>query len=154
MDELTAVKDKARGMTNHAAMTSRLALSVALLLAAFLAGCEKTPDYVGAELYAQNCASCHGVYGEGDGPMAPALSVVMLDLRYISDRNEGVFPRETIRQIIDGRESQSAHGERDMPIWGAAFARLEGGSADADERGRSKIEALLDFLESVQITKP
>lgn len=36
-----------------------------------------TPDEVarGQELYAENCASCHGARGEGDGPEAGSLSV-------------------------------------------------------------------------------
>jgi mono/diheme cytochrome c family protein len=136
---------------NFWTITKMSRLIAVLAFVALLTGCEKTPDYVGAELYAENCANCHGVYGEGDGPMAPALSVVMLDLRYIADRNGGTFPRETIRYIIDGRESRSAHGERDMPIWGSAFAGFESESANPGERSASRIEALVDFLETVQI---
>jgi hypothetical protein len=114
-------------------------------------GCQRVPEYTGEELFAQNCASCHGVYGEGDGPVAPALSVVMQDLRYISARNGGEFPRETIRQFIDGREFTAAHGERDMPVWGSAFRRMEGDSGDADARVAARIDALVEVLERIQI---
>jgi mono/diheme cytochrome c family protein len=40
-----------------------------------------TPEEVtqGSELYAANCASCHGVSGEGDGPEAGALSISPVD---------------------------------------------------------------------------
>ena len=34
----------------------------------------------GAELYRQQCASCHGVYGHGDGPSAASLPVQPTDL--------------------------------------------------------------------------
>lgn len=123
-----------------------------LLLGVALGGCERVPEYSGSELFVNNCAGCHGVYGEGDGPVAPALSVVMQDLRYISARNGGSFPRETIRQIIDGRQSPTAaHGKRDMPIWGEEFLRREEGISNADARVNARINALLDFLESIQL---
>lgn len=34
----------------------------------------------GAELFAQNCAQCHGVTGKGDGPLAPSLNPWPVDL--------------------------------------------------------------------------
>ena len=49
------------------------------------------PD--GATLYLENCAVCHGTYGEGDGAAAPELSVTLHDLRYIAARGAGIFPR-------------------------------------------------------------
>ncbi|MFQ5808231.1 MAG: CopD family protein [Armatimonadota bacterium] len=36
---------------------------------------------VGRTLYAQNCMSCHGQNGRGDGPLAPTLSVPPADFR-------------------------------------------------------------------------
>ena len=113
-------------------------------------GCASVPSYSGAELYASNCASCHGVYGEGDGPASPALSVVMQDLRRLSARNGGAFPQETVTQLIDGRARRAAHGG-DMPIWGAEFQRAEGYAASAERRVAAKIEALTSFLERIQV---
>ena len=77
-------------------------------LLASLAACQTTtttvPIYAGNELYAANCSSCHGNYGEGDGPVSAALNIPMQDLRYLAERNCGVFPRGLVAKIIDGRE--------------------------------------------------
>ena len=67
-------------------------------------------SYDGAELYALNCSNCHGIYGEGDGVVTPDLSVVLLDLRYLSSRNDGQFPSQFVNSIIDGRGMRAAHG--------------------------------------------
>jgi len=109
------------------------------------------PVYDGGELYALNCANCHGSYGEGDGAVMPDLSVVLLDLRYLAARNGGVYPVDFVRQIIDGRETRAAHGPSAMPVWGAEFARGEGTSQAAQARVESKIEAIVGFLESLQV---
>jgi hypothetical protein len=58
-------------------------------------------------------------------------------------RNGGVFPAERVRQVIDG-SGIAAHGDRDMPVWGAVFKRSSGG----DEAGR--IDAIVRFLEGLQ----
>jgi len=105
----------------------------------------------GGALYMTNCSNCHGAYGEGDGIVAPDLAVVLQDLRYISERNNGKFPRQVVTEIIDGRELRLAHGPDGMPVWGSAFSRSEGYSEAAQDRVGSKIEALVDFVESMQL---
>jgi len=107
-------------------------------------------DYSGSELYQLNCANCHGVYGEGDGAVTPDLSVVLLDLRYLSARNDGEFPTDFVIDVIDGREMRAAHGPDGMPVWGAEFARSEGLDEAAEARVAEKIAALSEFLESIQ----
>ena len=107
--------------------------------------------YDGGELYQANCANCHGVYGEGDGAVTPSLSVVLQDLRYLSERNDGEFPRWFVTEIIDGRELRLAHGPDGMPVWGEAFTRMEGYGTKAQDRVDQKIDALVNFLESIQI---
>lgn len=108
-------------------------------------------EYDGAELYALNCANCHGTYGEGDGAVTPDLNVVLLDLRYLTARSNGSFPAEFVGKIIDGRETRAAHGPTSMPVWGAEFARGEGTSEAAEARVDMKIQALVDFIASIQI---
>jgi hypothetical protein len=39
-----------------------------------------------------------------------------------------------------------------MPVWGNEFSRSEGYSDAAQQRVRDKIEALVDFVESMQIS--
>lgn len=124
-----------------------------LLTAPAVQGKEGEIFYDGAELYAMNCANCHGIYGEGDGALTPDLSVVLLDLRYLAARNGNVFPEQFVLQIIDGRETRAAHGPSGMPVWGAEFARGEGTSDAAEERVRMKIQAIVDFIASIQIVE-
>jgi mono/diheme cytochrome c family protein len=38
----------------------------------------------GATVYAQNCASCHGTTGAGDGPIGPTLSPPPANLAFLS----------------------------------------------------------------------
>ena len=103
---------------------------------------ELPPD--GAPLYRTYCASCHGTHARGDGPVAIAMKVPPPDLTLISSRNQGMFPAERVRQIIQGK-GPAAHGERTMPVWGDVFARrVTGPPTDA------LIDALVRYLDSLQ----
>jgi mono/diheme cytochrome c family protein len=136
--------------------TTATALLLALFSLPLQAGqpvSAEVPNYEGAELYALNCANCHGIYGEGDGAVTPDLSVVLLDLRYLATRNGGIYPDDFVRQMIDGRETRAAHGPTGMPVWGAEFARGEGTSDAAEARVAGKIEAIVDFLGTLQIVE-
>jgi mono/diheme cytochrome c family protein len=136
----------------------RRVCAVALVAcAAAQAGAEEPaatpPPADGTALYLDHCAVCHGVYGEGDGVLTPSLAVVLQDLRYLSARNNGEFPRAFIVEIVDGRAVRAAHGPEGMPVWGAEFARDEPFDAAAEQRVNAKIDAIADFLESIQITE-
>lgn len=108
-------------------------------------------DETGTQLYLTNCANCHGVYGEGDGVVSPDLPVALLDLRYLSQRNDGQFPAEFVTEIIDGRISRSAHGPEDMPVWGALFAASDDPDTDTAAQAQRRIDALTEFLRGIQI---
>lgn len=120
----------------------RLNLAVVLMLA----GCSVTPTHSGSELFATHCASCHGRYGEGDGPVAVDIASHIPDLRYLATRNGGVFPHARVKNIVDGTGAVAAHGLRAMPVWGDAFADLDGSGKSA----RAKIDALVDYLSTIQ----
>ena len=104
----------------------------------------------GAELYQLNCASCHGVAGRGDGPVAKSMTIAVPDLTRIAERHGGRFPREDVVRIIDGLSPLAAHGSRQMPVWGYEFfdPRLddEAASALANER----VDRLVEYLDSMQ----
>jgi mono/diheme cytochrome c family protein len=129
--------------------TRRLIILLLVLFPCFASA----QDYDGAQLYAANCSNCHGLYGEGDGPVTPELSVVLLDLRYLSERNDGEFPHEFARQVIDGRELRVAHGPAGMPVWGVEFSKSEGYGDEAQQRVAAKVDALAAFLEQIQISE-
>lgn len=97
----------------------------------------------GQKLYKQYCASCHGVDGKGDGPAAAALKVAPADLTAIQQPGEK-FPFESVRVSIDGERAVTAHGTREMPVWGTVLRRARGDLAQAD------IESLTRYVESIQ----
>lgn len=97
--------------------------------------------------YRQYCASCHGLKGEGDGPMARVLTTPPANLRLLSERYGNPLPTETIARIIDGRAAVKAHGPRDMPVWGKRFyADAQGNEAEI----KAMITDLIAYLQSIQ----
>ena len=71
----------------------------------------------GSQLFRTYCASCHGEDARGTGAKADRLNHIPPDLTQFTRRNGGVFPRERLRRIVDGRDVDS-HGNREMPGWG------------------------------------
>jgi mono/diheme cytochrome c family protein len=106
-------------------------------------------DYVamsGKELYDRFCASCHGVEGRGDGPVASSLSVEVPDLTLVARRAGDLYPRERIVRIIDGQHIIGAHGSRTMPVWGEDLNRIELGNPNAERATRIIIDRLADYV--------
>ncbi len=108
----------------------------------------------GEELYKQFCASCHGITGHGDGPVANSLKVEVPDLTLIARRQGGTFPRDRIEKIIDGRFIIAAHGTRTMPIWGEQFSSLEIGNPEAERMTRTLTIRLADYVWALQRPDP
>jgi len=97
-----------------------------LSLSAFLiAGLSNTvlaeKSSIGAAEYQDNCASCHGAKGEGNGPFTEYLKNVPPSLALLSKNNGGVFPFDRVYKIIDGRGEVKSHGPREMPVWGRDY---------------------------------
>ena len=104
-------------------------------------------DDTGSQLFRTYCASCHGPTGRGDGPMAMELRRMPPDLTQFTRRNGGVFPRDQVYRIVDGREVIS-HGNREMPVWGDAFRMFFGGpGADVI---KARIDAIVRYLAGIQ----
>lgn len=82
-----------------------------------LAACVEEP-MDGRTSYLENCASCHGAGGQGDGPAARGLTTSPPDLTQISARNGGVFPTDQVMSIIDGLD-RVPHFSAAMPEFGA-----------------------------------
>ena len=137
-------------------------LQAAVLLAGLFAAASTVPDdkvksqqhdpgrliqsLNGADIYRAHCASCHGVAGQGDGPVAPALNSKMPDLSTISQRNGGVFPVGRVRKIISGDELILGHGSREMPIWGSIFHQVQ----QDHDYGEVRLQNVTDYLKSLQ----
>src|SRR5690606_9830039 len=109
-------------------------------------------DYSGAELFDRFCAACHGAGGEGNGPVAGTLNVLVPDLTRLAERNDGSFPAMDVRDVVDGRALVVAHGPRTMPVWGYEFWIEEGGDIEAERNARELIDRLVRHIESIQET--
>lgn len=136
---------------------SLLAFSVNLLFTAS-ASWAQTSIALGRADFRDNCASCHGLTGKGDGPMRSALVKPPADLTTIAQRNGGQFPQELIWELIDGRWSGDGgpHGSREMPVWGQEFKKRAMGQAGdssvtAEWSARNRIISLLKYLEDIQV---
>jgi mono/diheme cytochrome c family protein len=109
-----------------------------------------TPPYVAPTdapaMFREYCAACHGSEGRGNGPAAAALKTVPADLTRINARNGGKFPTVKVRRYIEGLDQISAHGSRDMPVWGQVLQGVSGSPAGVQLR----VEALTKYLESIQ----
>lgn len=101
----------------------------------------------GKEMYKSYCASCHGEIGKGNGPAAAALKAVPSDLTQLSRNNSGKFPAERVVSILRGQATVTAHGNRDMPVWGPVFWHMsQGHEAEVQQR----IANLTHYLETMQ----
>lgn len=133
-------------------ISRRVAIFAALLLstvAPLQAQSRRGSDAdLGARLYFNHCAACHGEDGEGGGPVAATMHIAMPNLRSLAMRNDGVFPAEAVTTYIDGREARPAHGERQMPIWGDVFRGAE--QATAKRTVLRRIDALVEFISTLQ----
>jgi mono/diheme cytochrome c family protein len=104
----------------------------------------------GRELYLDNCATCHGMGGRGDGPMADDLKVPPADLTQIAARRGGAFNGAEMREVVDGRKAVESHGSRDMPVWGHEFAKKRKKGEGREAAARNRTRALVEYLESIQ----
>ena len=101
--------------------------------------------------YLHDCAECHGADGKGAQASKRAVrGYISVDLTQISRRNGGEFPRDKVRDAIDGRNRIAAHFSGDMPRWGERYSIEEPGNREARERIQHRISVLVDYIESIQ----
>lgn len=127
-----------------------LAVATALVVASAPALAGPYADYDGRALYQRFCASCHGVAGLGDGPVAGSLKAVVPDLTRMLQRADGRFPEERVRRIIDGREVSLVHGTRHMPVWGQVLSVEQGAGPAAEAEVGGMIDRLVGYVRSLQ----
>ena len=129
-----------------------LLLAVLLAAAPVVQATDLAPflDYNGDQLFQRFCASCHGKFGYGDGPVAPAIKVLIPDLTQLSKRSGGRFPADRVREIIDGRAVLPAHGTRPMPVWGYELEAQVPEDQPSRAAAQGLIDRLVDYLSSRQ----
>lgn len=128
---------------------------------AILLGCARTsPSPVpargadgvaqGREIYLRRCASCHGVEGRGNGPVATSLRTAPPDLTQLAAGNAGTFPGARVEATVTGEIAIPAHGTREMPVWSQELGPRSGATAAAGLWSATQLGQLLAYLESVQ----
>jgi len=110
-----------------------------------------------AQYFQSACAKCHGVEGRGDGPLASQLNTRPPNLTQISQRHGGNFPTKQIYEKIEGLSMPTAHGTREMPVWGALLLFEELGTSVLKEdakvaelKTRRRLQKLVDYLRLIQ----
>jgi mono/diheme cytochrome c family protein len=98
----------------------------------------------GPGMFSAYCAPCHGKGAKGDGPAAPALKRAPADLTTLAVRNGGTFPATRVKRFIQGLDTVTAHGTREMPMWGTLFRQLSPDTAEL------RAENLTDYVKSLQ----
>jgi mono/diheme cytochrome c family protein len=119
---------------------------------ALIGGAVQAQSDAGAQEYVQACASCHGLTGHGDGPLAEFMTVEVPDVTQIALNNDGEFPMLQVIQIIDGRTGVRGNGYP-MPVWGDRFeAQMPDdiGTYSTELMVRGRILALATHLEAIQ----
>jgi hypothetical protein len=133
-------------------MRTHLPICAAIILSVTLPPALATEviDSTGPENFARYCAACHGDGGKGDGPVASAIAKPVPDLTLIAERNNGKFPRQIIKNAIDGRWQIDAHGTQQMPVWGYEFWINEGAGDFSETQVSRILDGLVDHIESLQ----
>jgi mono/diheme cytochrome c family protein len=101
----------------------------------------------GRDVYMDRCSACHGEDGKGNGPAVGALKVAPADLTLLAKRNAGAFPTERVKNIVGQSVEISAHGSREMPIWGDLFFPK---TTAAEQAANERFKLLVSYLESIQ----
>lgn len=124
-------------------------VSAGLLLWVSASQAQQTVDF-GRREFERSCASCHGIDANGQGPMRHDLTRQPADLTTLTKRNGGVFPYLQLWETIDGRVAPlfSAHGAREMPVWGDVY--LDDEQHTNGWLGRNRMAALLDYINRIQ----
>ena len=133
-------------------------LVFAFLLVAFALSEEKKPEIrhvpapltsaaSGKEMYKSYCASCHGENGKGNGPASPALKAMPTDLTLLTKNNAGKFPAERVMSILRGQATVTAHGNRDMPVWGPVLWHMSQGH---ESEVQQRVVNLTEYIQSLQ----
>jgi mono/diheme cytochrome c family protein len=123
-----------------------LALAI-LLVPAIVA--KRTPPAApsGREIFMDRCGACHGEDAKGNGPAVGSLKVPPADLTLLAQRNGGAFPAERVKNIVGDWVDITAHGSREMPVWGSLFHPKD--AADQQKAGE-QFQKLVGYLESIQ----
>jgi mono/diheme cytochrome c family protein len=134
------------------------------LAAGFATAAQAEDPDIGKGEFQSSCASCHGADAKGKGPVSDQLKRPPPDLTILAKNNNGEFPASAVYETIDGSKTVSAHGNREMPIWGDRFNpiinlphyvdpsywKLAGPDQSPEVVVRKRILAVVHYLSRIQ----
>ena len=101
----------------------------------------------GKEMYESYCAVCHGTDGKSNGPAASALKTPPTNLTTLSKNNGGKYPSLKVSAAIRGDSNVTAHGTKEMPVWGSLFRDMSQGH---EGEVQQRVNNLTKYIESLQ----
>ena len=139
-------------------------LIITSLTAGFAAAAQSEDLDLGKSEFQSSCARCHGADAKGKGPVSDQLKIPPPDLTMLAKNNNGVFPTNAVYETIYGSKTISAHGTREMPIWGERFNpiinlphsvdpfywKMAGPEHSPEIVVRTRILAVIDYLNRIQ----
>lgn len=105
--------------------------------------------HAGKSTFEAVCASCHGLDGGGNGPVAAMLVVRPSDLTTLSVQYDGRFPTAELRDIVFVHRVIPAHGTQDLPVWGDIWSE-EGAWPRRRDIIEYEIDALIEYIRTIQ----
>lgn len=106
-----------------------------------------TPSNSGKDMYNNYCAVCHGKDGKGAGPAASAMKTPPTDLTALAKNGGGKYPASHVAAVIRGQATTTAHGSKDMPVWGPLFSSISQGH---EGQVQQRITNLVNYVETLQ----
>jgi mono/diheme cytochrome c family protein len=105
----------------------------------------------GKQMYTDYCAPCHGADAKGHGPAASAMKTPPANLTVLAKSNGGNYPAAHVSAILLFGEERSAHGSKDMPVWGQLFQSLNWSSSTKEVEAKQRINKVNEYLQSLQV---
>lgn len=106
----------------------------------------------GADLFAENCAVCHGRDGRGGGGASvPGLGKTPSDLTVLSRQNDGVFPTRRVAAMISAYAQGEQIARRMRPFEALSSDRMKRmRTEDGRLRAPKPSADLIAYLVSIQ----
>jgi hypothetical protein len=109
-------------------------------------------DHPGYPYYRAYCATCHGVFADGKGPIAPFLKRQPTDLSRLTHAYGSPLPRAKVAAFIEGATMPDEHGRSDMPVWGKRLRSEMGPPSHANQPAeRMIVNLIVDYLVAIQV---
>lgn len=114
------------------------------------AASESNPAY---RAYRENCGACHGVFADGNGPVAQFLDPKPRNLTQLYKEFGTPLATAKLISVIDGRDMVRAHGTSEMPIWGKNLYRSIPPNPGKEALKRGTIQLIIEYLQTIQEKK-